>query len=143
MPRAAQENMIEIAAGLPIKQGKFLLGWRSAHRKAFPSCWDLIGGHVEANETTEQALVREFQEEVGITPTTFEFVTKFETPDGVSDRILSLSVYRITAWAGGEPKIRNDEHERLGWFTGSEAANLPDFAVGEYKRLFASLDRHP
>ena len=32
----------------------------------FPNHWDLFGGHLEAGETPEQALVREVKEELGI-----------------------------------------------------------------------------
>jgi 8-oxo-dGTP pyrophosphatase MutT (NUDIX family) len=31
----------------------------------FPGCWDIIGGHVEPNETLEITLRREIQEETG------------------------------------------------------------------------------
>jgi 8-oxo-dGTP diphosphatase len=32
----------------------------------FPNHWDLFGGHLEAGESPEQALVREVKEEVGV-----------------------------------------------------------------------------
>jgi 8-oxo-dGTP diphosphatase len=32
----------------------------------FPNHWDLFGGHLEADETPEQALVREVREELGV-----------------------------------------------------------------------------
>ncbi len=58
----------DIAAGLLCRQGRFLLGKRSGHRNAYPGMWDLPGGHVEAGEKVEQALVRELGEELGVIP---------------------------------------------------------------------------
>jgi 8-oxo-dGTP pyrophosphatase MutT (NUDIX family) len=38
---------------------------RNLTRKLFPGCWDLVGGHIEADETPKQALEREVFEETG------------------------------------------------------------------------------
>jgi 8-oxo-dGTP pyrophosphatase MutT (NUDIX family) len=57
------------ACGIPIRNGKLLLGRRADHRKLYPRCWDVIGGKVEAGETIEMALIRELREELGVTPT--------------------------------------------------------------------------
>lgn len=38
---------------------------RSPDRRLFPGTWDVVGGHVEPGETTEQALAREIEEETG------------------------------------------------------------------------------
>lgn len=32
----------------------------------YPGCWSLFGGSIEANETPEQAIIRELKEEIGI-----------------------------------------------------------------------------
>jgi len=44
----------------------------------FPDHWDLIGGHVEAGETPEQALVRETKEEIGVALKQWRFFRRYE-----------------------------------------------------------------
>lgn len=46
---------------------------------SFPNHWDLFRGHVEENETPEQALVRELQEELNLHITDFTFYKTFES----------------------------------------------------------------
>lgn len=48
----------------------------------FPNHWDLFGGHVEANETPEQALVREVREELGIILKEWHFFRCFYCASG-------------------------------------------------------------
>ncbi|MEV0796422.1 GNAT family N-acetyltransferase [Kribbella sp. NPDC050281] len=38
---------------------------RTAERRLLPGIWDIVGGHLEAGETPEQALAREVEEETG------------------------------------------------------------------------------
>lgn len=46
-------------------QGQIFVQKRKADRDRLPNCWDLVGGHVEADETILQALQREIKEETG------------------------------------------------------------------------------
>ncbi|WP_023590307.1 NUDIX hydrolase [Streptomyces thermolilacinus] len=46
-------------------QGRAFAQRRGPHRKLFPDCWDIVGGHVEPGESLLEALVREVAEETG------------------------------------------------------------------------------
>ncbi len=60
--------MRDYACAILLRDGLILLGKRSPHRKAYPNCWDVIGGRVEQGETIDAALHRELGEEIGIAP---------------------------------------------------------------------------
>lgn len=47
-------------------KGQVLLEKRNSNRRFNPNKWELIGGHVSAGETLEQAALREIKEEIGI-----------------------------------------------------------------------------
>ncbi len=54
------------AGAVVVVDGRVLLEERSADALVYPGCWDTPGGHVEAGEDPEQALVREVREELSI-----------------------------------------------------------------------------
>ena len=58
--------MTEVVAALIWNQDKFMICQRPAH-KARGLLWEFVGGKVEPGETKEQALIRECQEELGVT----------------------------------------------------------------------------
>lgn len=58
--------------------GDFLLALRDNKSWIpFPNHWDLIGGHVEEGETPEEALVREYKEELGLELKEYRFYKEF------------------------------------------------------------------
>lgn len=66
--------MTAIVLAVFIENGRILMVRRADHKKQYPGHWELIGGHIEADEAVEVALVREAEEEVGLAPTTFRHV---------------------------------------------------------------------
>lgn len=56
------------------------------------------GGKIESDETPEQALIRELQEEVGITATTFSLFDKLEYQ--FPDRHITLWFFLVESWEG-------------------------------------------
>jgi len=119
-------------------EGKVLLGLRAPSKKAWPLHWDSIGGHVEAGESLEEALIREAREEVGVTPVEFRLIAtvRERKPEIYSDAL--HHVYAVTAWRGGEPANICDEHTELKWFGISEMLLLTNIVDADYPR-FARL----
>lgn len=119
----------EVVAALIVQSRKILLGRRASARRFYPDVWDLFGGHVEPGERHEQTLVRELQEELGITPTTWTFLETLTlnapATDGNPDDPWTVHIYRVTAWTGTPVNRQPEEHSAMSWFSLDEAAGLP------------------
>lgn len=79
--------------------------------------WNGVGGKLNEGETIRHALVRECQEEINVTPTTFEKVAvhDFKFPESQSDMI--IHTYVCTAW-DGDPEETEEMAPR--WFKTAE-----------------------
>jgi len=113
-----------VGALLVAPTGKVLLGLRSPAKKVWPCHWDTIGGHVEDDENLENALIREVQEDVGVTPTRFGLIAtvREREPEVYGDAF--HHVYAVTEWRGGDPANVCDEHTELKWFSVDEIRRL-------------------
>lgn len=67
MAGTKQQNMIDVVAGLIIDDHDRVLVCRRPHGKHLGGKWEFPGGKVEESESAEDALVRELEEELGIT----------------------------------------------------------------------------
>lgn len=61
-----------------------------------------VGGKIEANETVEQAVVRECQEEIGVTPTSFRKMAQmvFDEQHNGAREVLEVHAFICDAWRG-------------------------------------------
>jgi 8-oxo-dGTP diphosphatase len=124
------------ACAILCRDGKILLGKRSPHRLRCPSTWDLIGGHVEAGETVEQALLREVEEEIGLIPARYRAIDPIIAKDGQA----IYHMFVVSEWQGGEPAMRGDEHSELRWFSIVEACQIEALALPQYRDIFRTID---
>ena len=79
--------MRNIVNALLLSEDKVLLASRSLHRKAYPNLWSFPGGHVEGDETFDQALCREVSEELGIVPLAYRLLTRISDPNATIEPI--------------------------------------------------------
>jgi 8-oxo-dGTP pyrophosphatase MutT (NUDIX family) len=101
------------------EDGKFLLGKRSAWKESAPGYWCPISGHVEVNESEEDAVIREAKEELGIEVEPLIKITSTPT----HDKKVMLHWWRAKILEG-RPVINNKENEELRWFTRAELNHL-------------------
>lgn len=113
--------------------GRMLVGQRVARDQYFGK-WEFPGGKVEADETVPQALVREFEEEVGIHITDSEPLV--EVLHDYPDRHVRLVVHTIKDYHGD---VRPLEGQALDWVTLDDLDAL-DFLQGNQAIIDALRD---
>jgi 8-oxo-dGTP diphosphatase len=126
-----------LVGALLVRDGTILLGRRAAERTFYPDVWDIFGGHVEADEEPEHTLVRELQEELGITPATWTLLQTVEIGDDEHGAMV-FRIYAVRAWTGTPANLQPHEHSEIGWFTLAEATQLP-LAHSAYPDLFTRV----
>lgn len=113
-----------VVAGVFVREGRLLLARRPAGR-AWAGLWEFPGGKVEEEETPEDALVREWREEMDVTPVAlgpWRFETVAEAAPGGSSRHVTLLFLRIGG-LDGAPRAAGVDAVRFS--PASEARLLP------------------
>lgn len=113
--------MHDCVGGILVRDGRVLLGLRSAAAAWLADAWDVFGGHVEPGESAEQALVRELREELGIDATGWRAVGEIA---GERPEPWRLRVFAVHAWDGEPTNLQPHEHAALRWCTPADAQAL-------------------
>ena len=107
--------------GVIAERGRLLVLKRAPEMQYCPGSWDLPGGHLAADETLEECLVREVLEETGLR-------VKIERLLGVNKTsgpyVQALFACRRETANGGEVRLREHEHVDSRWVTLAELARL-------------------
>ena len=112
--------MIEVVAVALIDEvGRALLQQRRADRQ-HGGLWEFPGGKVEARETAIAALIREIEEELGITLEQRDLAWLARAEDAAAGLVINL--YTCRRWTG-EPQCL--DAAAIGWFTPGDMLALP------------------
>ncbi len=106
--------MIEVVAALIRNNDKILICQRPAN-KSRALLWEFVGGKVEPGETKEQALIRECQEELGITLSVGDAF--MDVVHEYPDISIRLTLFNATIAEGIPQKL---EHNDIRWITVDE-----------------------
>ena len=119
---------------LLVDAGQILLGQRSPNRAFYPDVWDVFGGHIEANETPEDTLIRELKEEIGIEPTQWSYLETVSEITGGD--LIECRIYVVTDWQGVPTNLQPEEHAMIRWFS-LESAVCLKLTHPSYPSIFA------
>ncbi len=135
--------MTDIACAAFILNGEVLFVRRAPHKKRFPNQWDLVGGHVEAEESVSAALVREAEEEVGLTPRGFSLLAIVSEHDAEGGNETNYHVHAVTEWSGGNPQLLGDEHTEMKWIAIELLGSTGPVAHPQFMPILASMSGVP
>jgi 8-oxo-dGTP diphosphatase len=118
----------EVVAALIWDDDKFMICQRPAH-KARGLLWEFVGGKVEAGESKEAALIRECQEELGVTLSVGDVF--MEVVHEYPDITVRLTLIKATIAEGVPQKL---EHNDICWITPAEIPQY-DFCPADVEIL--------
>jgi len=110
-----------VVAAAIVQDGKVLAAQRSTP-PALAGLWEFPGGKVEPGESELEALVRECQEELGVTVAPGEFLGEVPNPYGSGGVRLWAAVLSDPESAQGQPTAL--EHRELRWLGSSELTEV-------------------
>ena len=108
-------------AGALTSDGKVLLVKRSRQSRFYPDVRGLFGGHIEGEESSEDALRREALEELRVEIESFHLLGAVHDPVEPAE----IMVFAVSAWKGEPINAALDEHSQIGWIA---ADGLPGSA---------------
>ncbi len=116
-------TIVEVAAAVMLRaEGREFLLAQRPEGKVYAGYWEFPGGKLEAGETVRQALIRELQEELGITVTACSpWLTRVFTYPHATVR---LNFWRVTAWEGEIGITAPLEHSAFDWLPIGQPATV-------------------
>ncbi|WP_174508945.1 pyrimidine (deoxy)nucleoside triphosphate diphosphatase [Klebsiella oxytoca] len=109
------QKKLDVVAAVIEQDGNILLAQRPAHADQ-PGMWEFAGGKVEPGESQPQALIRELQEELGITAEVECYIASHQRE--VSGRLIHLHAWWVPRFSG---LLAARYHQQLHWCTPQEA----------------------
>lgn len=108
------DNQIEVVGAAIIKNQKVLAMQRS-ETMTLPGLWEFPGGKIEADESEEEALVREIKEELNIDIEILDYVNEASYPYDFGTVCLKVYTAQII-----EGEISLEEHSDGKWLATDE-----------------------
>jgi 8-oxo-dGTP diphosphatase len=117
----AKPLLLVAAAALVDPDGRVLICQRP-QGKQLAGLWEFPGGKVEAGESPEACLIRELQEELGITVTEACLAPFVFASHAYESFHLLMPLYLVRRWSG---TVTAHEHQAIAWVRPEKLADYP------------------
>ncbi|MDQ0989088.1 NUDIX hydrolase [Streptomyces sp. V3I7] len=118
LPLPAPGELWTVGAIILNDDGEAFAQKRGPHRRLFPDTWDIVGGHVEPEETLLKALAREIEEETGWRlrrVRQFLGIATWDGDDGAGVRHEADYLVEVEGDLD-HPVLEWSKHSAYGWF---------------------------
>ncbi|MBT8100745.1 MAG: 8-oxo-dGTP diphosphatase MutT [Gammaproteobacteria bacterium] len=96
MSRQADLVRLQVVAGILCDADNRVLITERVDDGPFHGMWEFPGGKRAPGEMPEAALTRELQEEIGVTPRSYQFFMSLK--HDYPDRLVAIDFYLVTTW---------------------------------------------
>jgi mutator protein MutT len=125
---------VEVVGCVLVRGDEVLLEYRPATARCYAGQWDTPGGHIEAGETPQQAIVRELGEELGLEGADVRPAARFDDFDVTSGQVFRHHVFSARV-ADGAVSARDGQ--RVAWHRRAELAALTDVGSAALRSVAA------
>jgi 8-oxo-dGTP pyrophosphatase MutT (NUDIX family) len=102
--------------------GRIFFQRRSPERRLFPNCWDIVGGHLEPGEDSQDALRREVSEATGwaVSHVAAWSIPRTATTGG------AMETTTWSGWTVTSPPAEAGRHTEFRWLTADDLTLLDE-----------------
>jgi len=109
------KKRVRVVAGVLMRDGLFLIA-RRKEGKSLAGYWEFPGGKLEANESPEQALIRELKEEFSIEISVGDYIGCAEHDyEHISIELLAYKAFI------DDGQFKLTDHDAIEWVTAAQA----------------------
>ncbi|HPA39056.1 MAG TPA: (deoxy)nucleoside triphosphate pyrophosphohydrolase [Phenylobacterium sp.] len=121
-PQSQTKSMLLVAAAALVDSDGRVLICQRPPGKSLAGLWEFPGGKVEAGETPEACLIRELNEELGITVSNACLAPFVFASHGYESFHLLMPLYLVRRWDG---VVEAKEHSALAWVKPAKLGDYP------------------
>lgn len=124
-----------VVDGLIVDKNKILLELRN--HEPDKGIWALVGGFVDWNETSEQAILREVKEEIGIAVEIIKLLDVYSDPER-DHGLQNVAIAYLLKPLNTDFILKEDEVKEVKWFNFN---NLPDNVAFDHRKMIEDYIR--